>query len=264
MTMRIATWNVNSIKSRLVHLLDWLRKDAPDIVLLQELKTTNDTFPYMEIEELGYNIAAHGQKTYNGVAILSKLSLSDIVTTLPGDASDQEARYIEAVANRSGVTMRVASVYVPNGQSPDSEKFQYKLRFFSRLKAHVQSLLSLDELLIMGGDYNVAPEPIDVYDPKGLDGTTCFHPLERKAFREICYQGVYDAFRIVHPKKQSFSWWDYRSNGFETGKGMRIDHLLLSPQASDKLETCEIVQSLRSLDKPSDHAPVMCGLGINK
>jgi exodeoxyribonuclease-3 len=260
MPLKIATWNVNSIKIRLPHLLDWLRADAPDIVLLQELKTTNDTFPYMEIEELGYNIAVHGQKTYNGVAILSKLPLSDVNTVLPGEESDQESRYIEAVASGEGRAFRVASIYVPNGQSPDSDKFQYKLRFFERLRSHMQSLLDFQEIMVLGGDYNVAPDAIDVYDPKGLDGTTCFHPLEREAFHAITHLGIYDAFRTAHPDRQAFSWWDYRSNGFNAGKGMRIDHLLLSSQAVDRLQSCEITGRLRELEKPSDHAPVMCAL----
>lgn len=263
MTIKIATWNVNSVRSRITHLVDWLRESSPDIVLLQELKATNDLFPYMEIEELGYNAAVHGQKTYNGVAILSKLPLDDVITSLPGDDGDQEARYIEAVASGNGVALRVASVYVPNGQSPDSDKFQYKLRFLARLRGHMASLLRLDEIMVMGGDYNVAPEAIDVYDPKGLDATVCFHPLEREALRAITHLGVYDAFRILHPEKQAFSWWDYRGNGFDSGKGMRIDHLLLSPQAADKLSTCEVVTDLRRLDKPSDHAPVMCCISIS-
>ncbi len=260
MTVKIATWNVNSIRARIVHLTDWLRRDKPDIALLQELKITSDAFPYMEIEELGYNISVHGQKTYNGVAILSKFPLSDVATRLPGDDADQEARYIEAVASMNNSALRVASVYVPNGQSPDSDKFQYKLRFFQRLEAHIKSLLQYEEVLVMGGDYNVAPEAIDVYDPKGLEGTTCFHPLERQSFRAITHLGVYDAFRVLHPHEQAFTWWDYRGNGFETGKGMRIDHLLLSPQAADELQSCKIVSDIRALDKPSDHVPVMCEL----
>ena len=262
MTIKIAAWNVNSIRLRIAHLADWLRTTAPDIVLLQELKATSDVFPYMEIEELGYNVSLWGQKSYNGVAILSKLPLSDIRNGLPGDDGDEEARYIEAIASGNGVAVRVASVYVPNGQSPDSDKFQYKLRFLERLRAHVESLLRFEEVLVIGGDYNVAPEAIDVYDPIGLDGTTCFHPLERAALRTITNLGVYDAFRSMHPEKQAFSWWDYRGNGFDSGKGMRIDHLLLSPQASDRLESCEVVHNLRELEKPSDHAPVMCSLAI--
>jgi exodeoxyribonuclease-3 len=262
MTLTIATWNVNSIKSRLHVLLPWLKEAAPGIVLLQELKTTTDAFPYMEIEELGYNIAAHGQKTYNGVAILSKLPLSDIRTLLPGDDGDAEARYIEAVASTAQGAIRMASVYVPNGQSPDSDKFRYKLRFLARLRAHLQSLLAFDEPLVIGGDYNVAPYPIDVYDPERLDGTVCYHPLEREALRGILHLGMYDAFRTLHPAAQAFSWWDYRGAGFDAGHGLRIDHLLLSAQSVDRLRTCQIAQNLRALERPSDHAPVMCGLEI--
>lgn len=263
MTVKIATWNVNSIKSRLHQLLPWLKEAAPDIVLVQELKTMNDGFPYMEIEELGYNLAVHGQKSYNGVAILSKFPLSDIRNELPGESADLEARYVEAVVSLRNSALRVASVYVPNGQSPDSDKFQYKLRFLNRLRAHIQSLLPLDEVLVIGADYNVAPAPIDVYDAAQLDGTVCYHPLEREKLRGILHLGMYDAFRTLHPTRQMFSWWDYRSGGHDNNKGMRIDHLLLSPQATDLLESCEILHSLRGQERPSDHVPVMATLALN-
>jgi exodeoxyribonuclease-3 len=260
MTVSIAAWNVNSVKSRLHHLLPWLKETAPGIVLLQETKTVDESFPRMEIEDLGYNIAISGQKTYNGVAILSKLPLDDVRKGLPGDDTDVEARYIEAVANTKNGAVRVASVYVPNGQSPDSDKFQYKLRFLARLRTHAASLLELGEAFVLGGDYNVAPSPIDVYDPARLDGTVCYHPLEREALRAIEHLGIYDAFRLLHPAKQAFSWWDFRTAGFESGKGLRIDHLLLSPQAADKLTACEIVMAIRAQERPSDHAPIMCSL----
>jgi len=260
MALKIATWNVNSIKARLHLLLPWLKEAAPDIALLQETKVTDDAFPRLEIEDLGYNLAICGQKTYNGVAILSKLPLEDIRTRLPGEDGDDHARYIEAVVSTKGGAVRVVSVYVPNGQSPDSDKFQYKLRFLTRLRAHAEALLKLEEALVIGGDYNVAPWPLDVYDPKGLDGTVCYHPLEREQLRTLLYLGFYDAFRVVHPHAQIFSWWDYRGAGFETGKGLRIDHLLLSPQGADRLKSCEIMQSVRSLERASDHAPVMCEL----
>jgi len=262
MTVKIATWNVNSIRTRMHQLLPWLRETAPDIVLLQELKCMNDVFPYMEIEELGYNVKAHGQKTYNGVAILSKFQLEDVVTTLPGAPEDMESRYIEALASVNGSVVRVASIYVPNGQSPESEKFAYKLRFLERLHAHTQELLKLEEALVLGGDYNVAPYPEDVYDPKSLDGTTCYHPEERKRLRTLLYDRLYDAFRLKQPDAQTYSWWDYRSSGYESGKGMRIDHLLLSPQAADKLESCTIETTLRGQERPSDHAPVTGILNI--
>jgi len=263
--LTVATWNVNSVKSRLPHVLSWLKESAPDIALLQETKVENDGFPRMEIEELGYNLALCGQKTYNGVAILSKFPLDDIRTTLPGDHGDTHARYIEAVASIKGAKMgaiRVASVYVPNGQQVGSDKFDYKLRFFERLRAHAEELLTFDEAVVFGGDYNVAPEPIDVYNPQALDGTVCFHPLERGNFRALRYLGYYDAYRALHPTMQHFSWWDYRAGAFEHNRGMRLDHLLLSPLAADALRGCAIEDKWRTLDKPSDHTPVQCNLDI--
>ncbi len=258
----IATFNVNSIKARLTNLLCWLDAARPDIVLLQELKCTDDTFPAMEIEERGYNIATHGQKTYNGVAILSKFPLDDVTRGLAGDDTDEQARYIEAVASIPGGALRVASAYVPNGQDVSSDKFPYKLKFFERLRAHWAERLTYRELAVLGGDFNCAPAPLDVYDPKALDGTVCYHPLERERLRALMHLGFYDAFRIAHPDKQQFSWWDYRMNGYERGHGMRIDHLLLSPSAADTLRGCIIDEAPRAEEKPSDHAPVMVTLMV--
>lgn len=247
--MKICTWNVNSVKSRLEHLTKYLREVSPDVLLLQELKCETEAFPRMEIEDCGYNLAIHGQKTYNGVAILSKFPLEDVFTAL--DETDEQARYIEAVTN--GV--RVASVYVPNGQEPNSDKFQYKLKFFENLRNHAQQLLQYDEKLIIGGDYNVAPDALDVFDPKGLAGTTCFHPDEQIRFKAILNLGFTDAFRAKHSGVQKFSWWDYRAGAWQHNKGMRIDHLLLSPQAADALESCDVDSTPRGWDKPSDHTP---------
>lgn len=253
----IATWNVNSIKARMPHVLGWLNETAPDVALLQETKTTNDTFPAMEIEDLGYNIAIHGQKSYNGVAILSKYPINDIITALPGDENDAQARYIEGVIALQGVAIRVASIYVPNGQSPESEKFTYKLRFLERLQAHAATLLHYNEMLVLGGDYNVAPYPEDIFDPIKMDGTTCYHENERTRFRPLLYGGLYDAFRLKYPDTlKAFSFWDYRGNAYAQNAGYRIDHLLLSPQAADKLQSCEIQHMLREKEKASDHAPV--------
>lgn len=258
--IHIATWNVNSIKARLVHCLKWLQDSQCDIVLLQELKCEEAAFPRMEIEDLGYNVALKGQKTYNGVAILSKFPLEDIVMQLPGDESDEQARYIEATACLPHGALRVASIYVPNGQAVDSDKFQYKMRFFDRLYDHAQSLLAMDEPVILGADYNVAPQPIDVYAPKQLDGTVCFHPDERAKLRRLLNLGYYDAFRALHPNTQQFSWWDYRGNGYQAGKGYRIDHLLLNAYAMDRIQSCHIDETPRGWDKPSDHTPVVCAL----
>ena len=243
-------------------LLAWLDDAKPDIVLLQETKVVDDAFPALEIEDKGYNIAVHGQKTYNGVAILSKGTIEDITRGLPGDDSDEQARYIEAITTIDNTTLRVASAYVPNGSEVGSEKFAYKMRFFERLRHHLFTLLEWDEMLVIGGDYNVAPEIIDVYAPDKLDGTVCFHPDERAWFRQILHLGFVDTFRASHPDTQQFSWWDYRGGAWQQNKGMRIDHLLLSPQSIDKLTISGVDHDMRSQSQPSDHVPVWCELGI--
>jgi exodeoxyribonuclease-3 len=255
----VATWNVNSVKSRLQHLLDWLRADKPDIVLLQELKCINEAFPAMEIEELGYNIAVHGQKTYNGVAILSKFPLDDITRGLPEANGDDHARYIEAVVNLPGKAMRVASVYIPNGQTATSEKFPYKLRFLDRLHMHMQTLLSYDEMLVVGGDYNIAPNDDDVHHAELWHGSVLTHDEVRARFRKIAGLGMYDAYRLINAGKNpcEYTWWDYRAGGFAKDNGLRIDHLLISSSAADKLTGCYVKKDLRALEKASDHAPVV-------
>lgn len=257
-TLSIATWNVNSVRARLEHLLKWIDSGtAPDVILLQELKTENDSFPAMEIEERGYNIAIHGQKSYNGVGILSKYPLEDVVRSISGNESDEQARYIEALVSAHGQVVRVASVYVPNGNEVGSEKFAYKLRFLNLLHQHMAMLLKQDELVVIGGDYNVAPFPLDVFDPKSLDGTVCYHPQERALLRRLMHLGYYDAWRALHPETQAFSWWDYRSSGWKMNKGMRIDHLLMSPRAMDQTQSCVIESQMRDAERASDHAPVV-------
>jgi exodeoxyribonuclease-3 len=260
--MKIATWNVNSVKARLPHLIGWLGKDAPDIVLLQETKCVDDAFPAMEIEELGYNIAIHGQPSYNGVAILSKFRIEDVLKGLPGGADDTQARYIEAVVETPGKPVRVASVYVPNGQSADSEKFPYKLAFLDRFYAHMKTLLTYEERLIVGGDYNIAPADIDVHNPRAWQGTVLTHDEVRKHFHRLINLGMYDAFRLCKPDDNGFSWWDYRANAFASDDGLRIDHHLLSPQAADALVDCVVVKDLRALERASDHTPVVAELKI--
>lgn len=278
----IATWNVNSVKARLMHLLDWLKRDAPDIVLLQELKCVDEAFPRMEVEELGYNLALHGEKTYNGVAILSKFPLSDIARGLPGDDGDTQARYIEAVASigirdkalgirkenkipnpqslmpNPCIALRIASVYVPNGQDAASDKFQYKLRFLDRLFAHVKTLLAYDEALVIGGDYNIAPADADVHDPKAWEGSVLTHDEVRRRFRKIAHMGMYDAAALRG--SHDYTWWDYRAGALARNDGLRIDHLMLSPQAADRLEHYGVKKDVREQEKASDHAPVMVAL----
>ncbi|MSP67424.1 MAG: exodeoxyribonuclease III [Alphaproteobacteria bacterium] len=254
--MKIATWNVNSVKARLPIVLEWLRAAAPDVVLLQEIKTVAEDFPRLEFEDLGYNLAIVGQKTYNGVAILSKRPLEDVSQQLAGDAADTEARYVEAFV--AGV--RVASIYVPQGTEVGSDRFRYKLAFLDRLHDRFRRLLRDEERFAFGGDYNVAPEPGDVHDAERLDGTLCYHPEERARFRALLHLGLTDAFRALNHEQGRYSWWDYRAGGWQKDHGMRIDHLLLSPQAADRLVAADIDRAPRGRPKASDHTPVWCEL----
>lgn len=263
--IKIASWNLNSINSRLPILLDYLKSaNSPDILLLQELKCTVEAFPYDAIEDLGYNVVVNGQKTYNGVAIISKFALEDVNIILANDKKiSEQARYIEAVTNINGKVIRVASVYVPNGQSPESEKFIYKLQFFSKLREHFANLLNYQEILVLGGDFNVAPSlQLDCYDAKNLEGSICCHKDERKEYNSLLNLGLLDAFRIFYPEKQQFTWWDYRGNGWQHNKGLRIDHIILSPEAVDLALDCVVDTSLRELEKPSDHTPIICHLDL--
>ena len=249
--MKIATWNVNSVKARLPHLLAWLSSAKPDVALLQELKCVADAFPRLEIEDLGYNCAVVGQKSYNGVAILSKRPLEDLLERLPGGKKDDQARYLEATVD--GV--RVASVYLPNGNPVASDKYPYKLAWIGRLEAHIRDRLALEEPLILGGDYNVAPADEDVYDPKRFKDDALCRPETRRAFRRLVNLGLTEAFRALHQDPHVYTYWDY-GRAFEHDEGLRIDHFLLSPQAADRLVSCEIDREPRRQDKPSDHAPV--------
>jgi exodeoxyribonuclease III len=254
---KIVSWNVNSIRSRFPVFIDFLGKYDPDIILLQEIKCETEKFPSLDIQGLGYNVAIYGQKTFNGVAILSKSPIEDIIRGVPGEFKDDQARYIECITYINGSAIRVASVYVPNGQDIDSEKFFYKLKFLERLSRHLENLLSYEEISVIGGDFNVAPEEIDVYDPDLLKGRICFNIKERKLFREILKAGYYDSFRIKHPGIQEFSWWDYRGNSFLNNHGLRIDHIIASPEAADKIVDAGVYKDIRKMEKTSDHAPIV-------
>lgn len=255
--MKIATWNVNSIKARLPRVLDWLGSNqAPDVALLQETKVVDDGFPTLEIEDLGYNIAVHGQKSYNGVAILSKRPIEDVMRGLPGDDGDEQARYIEATIG----TVRVASIYLPNGNPVDSEKFPYKLAWMERLIARARELLEQEETFVYGGDYNVCPEDRDCYDPVGFANDALCRPESRSRFRQLVYLGLTEAYRALHPDLVSYSYWDYTGGAWQKDHGLRIDHLLLSPQAADRLTACDIDRTPRGKERPSDHTPVWCEL----
>jgi exodeoxyribonuclease III len=260
--VKIATWNINSVRTRLESLVNWLRTTNPDIVLLQELKCQEGQFPYQQIEDLGYNIAISGQKSYNGVAILSKYIMEDIVTDFPHNPNSSEARYIEAVISTKPSITRVASIYVPNGQELGCEKFSYKLKFLDALYEHAKNLYKNEEIIVLGGDYNVAPFDIDVYDHKLLKGSVCFNIEEQIRFRKLLNCGYTDIYRKLNTKTTEFSWWDYRAGSWQHNKGMRIDHLLLSPEAADLAKKCYIDKHIRGESRSSDHAPVVVELDI--
>ena len=257
--MKIASWNVNSIKARLPAVIEWLDTAAPDVLALQEIKCTADTFPFLEIEAAGYRATVLGQKTYNGVALLSKTAPESVHEGLPDDGEgDDQARYVEAVFD--GVS--VASIYLPNGNPVASDKFPYKLSWMARLKRHAARLLAEEVPTVLGGDFNVIPEPEDCYDPDDWTGDALYRPETRRAFREILHQGWTDAFRSLHARRGgAFTFWDYQRGRWQRGEGIRIDHLLLSPAAVDRLEECDIDTVPRSRPKASDHTPIWCSLG---
>jgi exodeoxyribonuclease-3 len=260
--MRITTWNVNSVKQRLTHLLDFLREAQPDIVCLQELKCQDETFPGGEIEALGYNLAVHGQKAFNGVAILSKYPLEDVTRGLPGDETDVQSRYLEAVVSRPEGAVRVASIYLPNGNPLGTEKFPYKLAWMERLRLHAKALLAHEEILVLAGDYNVIPEERDARHPEDWRNDALFQPESRAKFRELVALGLTDALRAASDEPGHYTFWDYQAGAFQRNNGIRIDHLLLSPQAADRLTSVTIHKDMRAREKPSDHVPVSVDLRL--
>lgn len=254
--MRIASWNVNSVRQRLDALIAYLRQTAPDVLCLQELKCEDGAFPRAEIEDAGYNVETFGQKTFNGVAILSKRPLSETTRGLPGFDHDSQARYIEAVAPTDGGMFRVASIYAPNGNPPESDKYPYKLAFMDALTAHAGELLKLEEPLVLAGDYNVIPAPGDVYDPKAWAGDALFLPQSRAKLQTLLNLGFTDALRAVTDETGLYTFWDYQAGAWPKNHGLRIDHLLLSPRAADLLESVAIDKDMRGETKPSDHVPI--------
>lgn len=250
--MKLATWNVNSLKVRLPHLLDWLSRAAPDVVCLQETKLEDHAFPVAELEAAGYRCAWSGQKTYNGVAILSRAGLEDVSAGIPGYADDQKR---VLAATTGGV--RVVCVYVPNGQSTDSDKYRYKLDWLAALAAWLDAELKLHPELALLGDYNIAPEDRDVHDPAAWkDQVLCSEP-ERAAFRALLALGLKDSFRLFEQPERSYSWWDYRMKAFQRKMGLRIDHVLLSAPLAQRCTAAGIDVQPRRLERPSDHAPVV-------
>jgi exodeoxyribonuclease III len=259
--MRIATWNVNSIKQRLSHLAAWLAQRQPDIACLQETKCPDEAFPREPLEALGYNVAVHGQKAFNGVAILSKLPLEDVTPRLPGDQEDDHARFLEAVVSLPRGVIRIASLYLPNGNPPDGDKYAYKINWMDRLIHYAHERLEHEEPLVLAGDYNVIPAALDCRDPAGWAGDALFLPRTRAKFRALCGLGLIDAVRATSDAGGLYTFWDYQAGAWNKNNGIRIDHILLSPQAADRLAQVEIDRHVRGWDKPSDHVPVVAELG---
>ncbi|MDW8444952.1 MAG: exodeoxyribonuclease III [Acetobacteraceae bacterium] len=255
--IRLASWNLNGVRARAKHLLDLLRcETAPDVLLLQELKATEDGFPALEVRQAGYHALVVGQKGFNGVAILSRRPASERLRALPGDASDDQARFLEAEIG----DLVVVSLYAPNGNPVGTDKFAYKLAWMRRLAAHAEALFDTERAVVLGGDWNVCPTARDVADAEAMAGDALCQPESRAAWHAVLWQGWTDAFRALHPEEPGYTYWDYQGGAWAQDRGLRIDHLLLSPRAAEGLVASGVDRSLRGKDSPSDHTPVWCEL----
>jgi exodeoxyribonuclease-3 len=261
--MKIATWNINGVKARFEQLEAWLAAQRPDVVCLQEIKSVDEGFPAAPIEALGYTVATHGQKGFNGVAILSLRSLEDVRRGLPGDPLDEQSRYIEALVPAGDRMVRIASIYLPNGNPVGTDKFAYKCRWMDRLEAHMRTLLALEEPLVLAGDYNIIPGPADAKMPGQWVDDALFQPESRAAWRRYLALGLTDAIRACRPEPGVYSFWDYQAGAWQRDNGIRIDHLLLSPQAADRLMAADVDKGPRGGEKPSDHTPVWIELDLD-
>ncbi|WP_299933590.1 exodeoxyribonuclease III [uncultured Pelagimonas sp.] len=264
--MKIATFNINGIKARLPALLDWLDDAQPDVALLQEIKSVDEAFPRQEFEDRGYNVETHGQKSFNGVAILSKLPLEDVTRGLPNlnedDESDEQARWIEATVMGEREAIRLCGLYLPNGNPCPGPKYDYKLNWMKRLEARAQQLLDDEMPALMAGDYNVIPQSEDAARPQDWTEDALFRPETLTAFRRILNLGFTEAFRARTQGPEHYSFWDYQAGAWQRNNGIRIDHFLLTPQAADMLVECKIDSAIRGREKPSDHVPVWVELDI--
>ena len=261
--MKIVTWNINGVRARIGNLTHWLTESAPDIVCLQEIKTVDEQFPRAEIEALGYNVETHGQKGFNGVALLSKLRFDEVTRGLPGDEADEQARFIEGVFSTDKGALRVASLYLPNGNPIDDEKkYPYKLNWMARLERWAEERLRLEEALVLAGDYNVIPEPIDARFPENWLGDALFQPQTRQAFRRLLNLGFTEAVHAVTDAPDTYAFWDYQAGAWQKNNGIRIDHLLLSPEAANRFSSASIEKHVRAWEKPSDHVPVAIDLAL--
>ncbi|SEB38546.1 Exodeoxyribonuclease III [Nitratireductor aquibiodomus] len=260
--MKIATWNINGVKARIDNLLHWLEESSPDIACLQEIKSVDELFPREPIEALGYHVETHGQKGFNGVALLSKMRFDEVNRGLPGDDGDEQARFIEGVFSTDRGALRVVSLYLPNGNPVDSEKFPYKLGWMERLEKWSVERLKLEEPLVLAGDYNVIPEPEDAKNPDAWVGDALFRPESRQAFRRLGALGFTDALRAVNQDDGIYTFWDYQAGAWQKNNGIRIDHLMLSPEAADHLGSVTVEKHTRGWEKPSDHVPVVLDLKL--
>lgn len=260
--MKIATWNVNSVRKRTGNLVAWLQEAKPDIVVLQEIKAQEPQFPILEVEAAGYKAAIVGQKGFNGVAFLSHHAFDVTARALPGAAEDEPARYVEGRVHTPRGPLTVGGLYLPNGNPVGTEKFTYKLAWMERLLGHARELLAREEMFVLCGDYNVCPTEMDVFDPKAFASDALCQPESRAAFRKLLNLGLTDAVRAFHPDGEQYTFWDYQAGAWPKGNGLRIDHLLLSPQAADRLTAVGIDKAERGKTEPSDHVPVWCELDV--
>jgi exodeoxyribonuclease-3 len=254
--MKIATWNINGIKARLDNVCTWLKEASPDVACLQEIKSVDENFPREVFEDLGYNVETHGQKSFNGVALLSKSPLEDVRRGLPGDDSDDQARFIEGLAVEGDTAVRIAGIYLPNGNPLGTEKFTYKKAWMDRLITHARNALETDETFLIAGDYNIIPTPADCANPAAWADDALFQPESRDAFYTLTNLGLTDAVRATNPAAETYTFWDYQAGAWQKNNGIRIDHILLSPRAADRLEHAAIDKHTRGWEKPSDHVPV--------
>lgn len=261
--MKIATWNINGVKARIENLVAWLKESQPDIACLQEIKSVDEGFPRLEIEALGYHVETHGQKGFNGVALLSKMRPDEVSRGLPGDESDEQARFIEGVFSVKGGALRVASLYLPNGNPAGTEKYSYKLAWMDRLAAHARTLLALEEPFVLAGDYNVIPQPHDCWDPAVWAEDALFLPQTRQRFHALANLGLTDALRASSDAVPLYTFWDYQAGCWPKNQGIRIDHLMLSPEAADRLRVASVEKHVRAWEKPSDHVPVVAHLAFD-
>ena len=258
--MKIATFNINGIKARAESLLAWLDEAQPEVAVLQEIKSLDEAFPREIFEDRGYNVETHGQKSFNGVALLSKRPMEDVTRGLPGDASDEQARYIEATVMGDSKAIRVCGLYLPNGNPVPGPKFDYKLSWMERLCERARDLLAQEVPFVMAGDYNVIPQAEDAAKPESWRDDALFRLESRTMFRKLLNLGLTEAFRARTPAPGHYSFWDYQAGAWNRNNGIRIDHLLLSPQAADLMTDCQIDKDVRGREKPSDHVPVWIDL----